>query len=150
MSTEDAKAWREAGKNPRYRPLTLSQKLGYLAEECGEMLAALGKTIRWGTNSTNPELGGTYSMETNAEWMLRELKDLDLSIGIVRRALRETLDEDMHEPAKAEPSESKEALYRAALEKIQDALSPKNRQAFVMLGPRAIIGVANIVEEALK
>ena len=34
-----------AKMNPRYEPKTLKQKLGYLVEEAGEVLAAAGK--RW-------------------------------------------------------------------------------------------------------
>ena len=82
----DTKAWLEAQKNPQYRPRTLAQKLGYLTEECGEVLAAVGKTQRWGPEGTNPEPGGG---EPNWAWVLRELDDPELAIGIVRRALLE-------------------------------------------------------------
>jgi len=41
---------------PQYEPKTTEQALGYLVEECGEVLAAVGKTQRWGLESTNPEL----------------------------------------------------------------------------------------------
>ena len=44
---------------PQYRPITLGQKLGYLVEECGEVLAAVGKTQRWGLESFNPEPGAS-------------------------------------------------------------------------------------------
>lgn len=37
-------------------PQTNEAALGYLVEECGEVLAATGKTIRWGQDSFNPEL----------------------------------------------------------------------------------------------
>lgn len=71
--------------NPRYSPKTIDQKLGYLVEECGEVLAAIGKTQRWGLENFNPEPGA--SRETNREWILRELDDLENACGIVRRAL---------------------------------------------------------------
>jgi NTP pyrophosphatase (non-canonical NTP hydrolase) len=71
---------------PQYRPRTTKQKLGYLAEECGEVLAAVGKTIRWGLESYNPEPGA--SSETNRAWILREIKDLKEAIDIVEAALR--------------------------------------------------------------
>ena len=45
-----------AKMKPEYKPKTIEQKLGYLIEKCGEVLAATGKTIRWGLNSVNPEL----------------------------------------------------------------------------------------------
>jgi hypothetical protein len=40
--------------------------------------------------------------------------------------------------------------YRLALEKIRDMMGPKNRERFVMQGPRAFIDVYNVVEDALK
>jgi len=86
MIDRDMTEWAKAGKNPHYRPRKLSEKLGYLTEECGEVLAAVGKTQGWGPESTNPDPGGG---ETNCEWVLRELDDLELAIGIARRALLE-------------------------------------------------------------
>jgi NTP pyrophosphatase (non-canonical NTP hydrolase) len=70
---------------PEYMPRTIDQKLGYLVEECGEVLAAVGKTQRWGLESVNPEPGA--SRETNREWILRELGDLERAVYLVRRAL---------------------------------------------------------------
>jgi NTP pyrophosphatase (non-canonical NTP hydrolase) len=71
---------------PQYEPTTLSQKLGYLVEECGEVLAAVGKTLRWGPQSFNPELPES-ERETNREWILRELLDLQGAIVRVQKAL---------------------------------------------------------------
>lgn len=70
-----------------YMPKTTGQKLGYLAEECGEVLAAVGKTIRWGTESYDPTVGVNLR-ETNAEWILREIQDLKLAIKIVENDLK--------------------------------------------------------------
>ncbi len=72
-----------------YEPKTTDQKLGYLVEECGEALAAVGKTIRWGLESVNPELSPTSTSprETNREWILRELDDLERAIAFVRQDL---------------------------------------------------------------
>jgi NTP pyrophosphatase (non-canonical NTP hydrolase) len=70
---------------PEYYPVSIFHKLGYLVEECGEVLAAVGKTQRWGLNSCNPEPGA--SRETNREWILRELADLENACAIVRQAL---------------------------------------------------------------
>ena len=70
---------------PEYQPKTTPQKLGYLVEECGEVLAAVGKTQRWGLESRNPKPGS--SRETNREWILRELDDLENAIAFVRKAL---------------------------------------------------------------
>jgi len=83
---EDVIAWQDAFKSLRYLPRTMEQKLGYLVEECGEVLAAVGKTQRWGLESRNPEVVPSES-ETNARWILREMDDLELAIGIARRAL---------------------------------------------------------------
>lgn len=76
---------------PQYEPKTTEQILGYLAEEAGEVLAAAGKTLRWGLRSTNPELrpGDPLYGETNAQWLTRELRDLDGAISRVRRLLGE-------------------------------------------------------------
>lgn len=71
---------------PEYEPKTMVQCLGYLVEECGEVLQAVGKTQRWGLESVNPELPGA-EQETNADWLRRELHDLDGAIFRVRRAL---------------------------------------------------------------
>ncbi len=39
--------------------------------------------------------------------------------------------------------------YGRALEEIRDMMSPANRERLVMQGPRAMIGVYNVVEAAL-
>jgi NTP pyrophosphatase (non-canonical NTP hydrolase) len=70
----------------RYTPVTLDEKLGYLVEEAGEVLAAVGKTLRWGVESYNPDLGP--ESESNREWILRELDDLENAIKLVREELR--------------------------------------------------------------
>ena len=71
--------------NPKYAPITIEQKLGRLVEECGEVLAAVGKTQRWGLDNFNPEPGA--SQETNREWILRELGDLEHMCADVRDAI---------------------------------------------------------------
>jgi len=70
----------------KYRPKTVDQKLGYLVEECGEVLAAVGKTLRWGLDSYNPELP-KKKRETNRDWILRELQDLKLAIELVEKEI---------------------------------------------------------------
>jgi len=72
---------------PQYEPKNMQQRLGYLVEECGEVLAAAGKTIRWGLDGFNPEPGA--SRETNAEWLLREIQDLKGAISRIETYLRE-------------------------------------------------------------
>jgi len=72
----------------QYEPKTEAQKVGYLVEECGEVQAAIGKTIRWGWESVNPELP-PEQQETNRDWVLRELKDLKGAIRIVEEMLNQ-------------------------------------------------------------
>ena len=83
----------------KYYPATIDQKLGYLVEEAGEVtteigkiLAAVGKTQRWGLEGYNPDLGP--DSETNREWILRmlpclerEISDLENACAILRQAL---------------------------------------------------------------
>ena len=73
---------------PEYEPGTKQQIIGYLVEEAGEVLAAAGKTLRWGPDSYNPELqpGEPLYRETNAAWVLREILDLEGAIARFRRA----------------------------------------------------------------
>lgn len=71
---------------PQYKPETDEQKLGYFVEECGEALAAVGKTLRWGLDGVNPELP-EEEQETNRRWVLRELRDLTRAIRYVRDVL---------------------------------------------------------------
>lgn len=59
----------------RYIRDDLEHCLGHFVEECGEALAAAGKTLRWGCGSVNPELP-LHERETNAVWLQREMKDL--------------------------------------------------------------------------
>lgn len=73
---------------PQYEPKTIEQKLGYLVEECGEVLGAVGKSQRWGLESVNPELP-PEQQETNRGWILRELQDLKRAIEFVEMDLEE-------------------------------------------------------------
>lgn len=71
---------------PEYEPQTIAQMLGYLVEECGEVMAAVGKAQRWGLASSNPELPEDQR-ETNGDWILREMDDLEGAILRLRAAL---------------------------------------------------------------
>ena len=51
------------------------KQLAHLIEECGEVLAAAGKTQRWGPQSVNPLLP-PEQQETNLRWLRREMIDL--------------------------------------------------------------------------
>lgn len=70
----------------KYLRKDMNSLLGHAVEECGEVAAAIGKTIRWGLDSINPELDDPMS-ENNGDWILRELADLDLATDRLRTAL---------------------------------------------------------------
>ena len=71
---------------PENKPRTRHSTLGYLIEECGEVLHAVGKSERWGLRSTNPELP-PEQQEMNGDWILRELLDLERAIALTREVL---------------------------------------------------------------
>lgn len=54
-------------------------KLGRLIEECGEVLHAAGKCVRFGMDSYNPTLPDD-KQEVNSRWLQRELADLEDAI----------------------------------------------------------------------
>lgn len=58
--------------------------LGHLIEECGEVIAAAGKTVKFGWRSVNPTLPKAQQ-ETNEDWLFRELDDLEGAIKRLRR-----------------------------------------------------------------
>lgn len=68
----------------RYRSKDAKQALAHLVEEAGEMLAAAGKTLRWGPQSVNPELP-PEQQETNIDWLNREIADVEQAIAEFRR-----------------------------------------------------------------
>jgi hypothetical protein len=51
--------------------------LGKFIEECGEALAAAGKTVRFGWHSYNPL---SPKRESNEDWLRREVTDLEEAI----------------------------------------------------------------------
>lgn len=65
--------------DPRFLQNGFDKQLAHLVEECGEVLAAAGKTQRWGWASVNPliPVGG---QETNLLWLKREMADLKEAI----------------------------------------------------------------------
>lgn len=58
----------------KYMRPGLEFAVGKAIEEAGELLAALGKTLRWGWDSYNPELPPSQR-ESNAAWVKREIAD---------------------------------------------------------------------------
>ena len=70
----------------RYFPRTVTARLGLLIEECGEVLAAAGKSVRFGLDSYNPELRAA-DREINRDWLLREIVDLERALAIARESI---------------------------------------------------------------
>jgi len=76
--------------DPRYMRPGLDFAVGKAIEEAGEFLAAMGKTLRWGWSSTNPELPANQR-EPNAAWVRREMKDLRDALDNLEREMEENL-----------------------------------------------------------
>lgn len=66
--------------DPRFIQDGFDKRLSHLIEECGEVLAAAGKTQRWGTHSVNPLLP-PEQQELNIVWLMREISDLEEAIS---------------------------------------------------------------------
>jgi NTP pyrophosphatase (non-canonical NTP hydrolase) len=79
--------------DPRFLQEGFDKKLAHLVEECGEVLAAAGKTQRWGLECVNPLLP-VEEQETNRNWLLREIKDLQATAS---RLLVEMGEENLEE-----------------------------------------------------
>lgn len=69
--------------DPRFLQDGFSKQLAHLVEECGEtmeamgkLIAAAGKTQRWGPLARNPLLNEGMGGETNLKWLCREMKDV--------------------------------------------------------------------------
>ena len=75
-----------AEMKPEYEPKSTTDHLGYLIEEAGEVLAAAGKSIRWGLDSYNPELP-PQERESNEDWLRREMRDLTRAIDFMKMHL---------------------------------------------------------------
>jgi hypothetical protein len=73
--------------DPRFLQDGFDKNLAHFIEECGEALAAAGKTQRWGRNSVNPLLP-KRQQETNEAWLRRELRDVEEAIDRLRTAMR--------------------------------------------------------------
>lgn len=63
---------------------------GKAIEELGELQASLGKSLRWGWDSVNPELP-PRDQETNAAWVRREIADVRHSLDNLEKELDEDL-----------------------------------------------------------
>lgn len=83
----------------RYMRPGLDFARGKAIEELGELQAALGKSLRWGWTSVNPELPH-HQQETNADWVRREIADVrgaldnlerEMSLNIMRLEPRDPM-----------------------------------------------------------
>jgi hypothetical protein len=70
----------------RYMRPGLDFAVGKSVEEAGEFLAAIGKTLRWGWFSSNPELPADQQ-ERNIEWVRREVDDLRGALDNLEREI---------------------------------------------------------------
>ncbi len=81
----------------KYLPKTTGGQVARLAEEAAEVATACNKTLRiameWDPDDFeaaleggNPELP-PEKRETNRDWILREIKDLEHAIKVVKKAL---------------------------------------------------------------
>lgn len=87
--------------DPKYMRPGLDFAVGKTVEECGEaileigeLLAAIGKTLRWGWRSVNPETPA--DQETNAAWIERKIADVRREIADLIGAL-DNLEREMAE-----------------------------------------------------
>lgn len=72
--------------DPRYMRPGLDFARGKMIEELGELQAALGKSIRWGWTSVNPELPPGKRVP-NFAWVRAEMQDVRDALENLRREL---------------------------------------------------------------
>lgn len=72
--------------DPRYMRPGLDFARGKMIEELGELQAALGKSLRWGWTSTNPELP-IGERVTNVAWVRAEMQDVRDALKNLEREL---------------------------------------------------------------
>ncbi len=76
--------------DPKYMRPGLDFAVGKAVEELGELQAALGKTLRWGWSSVNPELP-ISEQEPNASWVRREIADVRAALDNLEREMEAQL-----------------------------------------------------------
>lgn len=81
--------------DPKYMRRGLPFAMGKAVEEAGEFIAAIGKTLRWGWASYNPELP-LGQRETNEEWVQREMADLRGALDNLEREMHQTMTAEGH------------------------------------------------------
>jgi hypothetical protein len=97
------------------------KKLAHVIEECGEFLAAAGKTQRWGPFSVNPELPREMQ-EFNVDWLWREMMDLSETMG----RLIESIQAGEHKRADSELSEARGEIDRLTHQAMLDQVTIQN------------------------
>lgn len=85
----DCGAFLNAAKCPKCHKLYDTQSpMEPPIKKPGEVQAALGKSVKWGMKSYNPELPEDQR-EYNFQWILKELKDLKRAIRFVEKFIKE-------------------------------------------------------------
>lgn len=72
--------------DPRYMRPGLDFARGKAIEEMGELQAALGKALRWGWTSVNPELPPGEQVP-NVAWVRDEMQDVREALDNLEREL---------------------------------------------------------------
>jgi hypothetical protein len=72
--------------DPKYMRPGLDFARGKAIEELGELQAALGKSLRWGWLSANPELP-IHQRVTNVSWVRDEMADVRDALDNLEREL---------------------------------------------------------------
>ncbi len=72
--------------DPKYMRPGLDFARGKVIEECGELCAALGKSLRWGWLSENPEIPRAERI-TNLVWVRAEMQDVRDALDNLEREI---------------------------------------------------------------
>lgn len=74
--------------DPRFLQDGFDKRLSHFIEECGEALAAAGKTQRWGAGSFNPLIPQSERV-SNINWLRRELSDVKQAVTRLEESILE-------------------------------------------------------------
>ena len=78
--------------DPKYMRPGLDFAVGKAVEELGELQSAIGKTMRWGWLSANPELP-LDEQESNVLWVRREIADVRGALDNLERELDQNIND---------------------------------------------------------
>lgn len=76
--------------DPKYMRPGLPFAVGKAVEELGELQSALGKTLRWGWSSANPELP-RQDQVPNVSWVRAEIADVRGALDNLEREMDKEL-----------------------------------------------------------